>query len=87
MKSAFIFITVYFVCLITSNKFIHFDSNNMFLELVSIIVIFFSSLLLLYRVSRAPSRKPRVRKLRWRHVALNIAAVNDYGIPLSPFLS
>ena len=58
----------------------------MILELVTIIIncIFFSSILLLYRVSHASSR--RVGKLgRW-HVALNIAAVKDYGIPLTPFL-
>ena len=28
-----------------------------------------------------------VDKLCWWHVALNIAAVKDYGFPLSPFLS
>ena len=57
----------------------------MFLELVSIIInyIFFSSILLLYCVSHASSR--RVGKVRRWHVALNIAAVKDYGIP--PFLS
>ena len=59
----------------------------MFLEFVSIIVncILFSSILLLYLVSHASSR--RVGKVRRWHVALNIAAVKDYGIPLYPFLS
>ena len=57
----------------------------MFLELVSIIIncIFFSSILLLYRVSRASSSS--VGKLRQWHVAFNIAAVKNYGMPLSPF--
>ena len=84
---AFNFLTVTILCLITGNELFNFDSNNLFLELVSIIInfIFLSSLLLLYRVSHASSR--RVDKpCRW-HVALNIAAVKDYGIPLSPFLS
>ena len=56
----------------------------MFLELVSIVIncIFFSSILLLYRVPHASSR--RVCKLRRWHVALNIAAVKDYWIQLSP---
>ena len=58
----------------------------MFLEFVSIIIncIFFSSILLLYHISHASLR--RVGKLRLWHVALNIATVKDYGIPLTPFL-
>ena len=57
----------------------------MFLELASIIIncIFFSSILLLYHVSRASSGS--VGKLRQWHVAFNVAAVKNYGIPLSPF--
>ena len=54
----------------------------MFLELVSIIIncIFLYSILLLYHFSHASSRN--VGKLRWL-VALNIAAVKDFGILLS----
>ena len=44
---AFNFLTVTILCLITGNELFNFDSNNLFLELVSIIInfIFFSSLI------------------------------------------
>ena len=60
MKSAFYFLMVHIVCLLTSNTFMHLDSN-MFLELVSIIVnfIFLSSLLLLYHISHASGSFPK----------------------------
>ena len=48
--------------------------------------IFFSSILF-FCVTASHVSLRSVGKLRLRHVALNIAAVKDYGIPLYPFLS
>ena len=45
---------------------------------------FFFSFLLLHRVSHASLRS--VVKLCWWPVALNIAALKDYVIPISPLL-